>query len=192
MVNRFGTRSTLLVAVLLISPWPEPLSAAVTWSFNWYCSGCARLGPGARTTGTNGPFNSREACDRARAGMQSTMDSRGGGVRTESCQSSGVDIDHSRSSPSGPTQSGAVQRPPQSAFPQPLAVDPFREQEARRREDEERERRAAEERRRAQEEFARGRDRQLPQERSAFPSCRVIGLPQEVATINLIVVPAAP
>ena len=133
--------------------------AAVTWHFNWYCSGCARIG--ARTTGTGGPFDSRSSCESARAAMQTNMDSRGGGVRAESCYSTGVDIDHSRSSPATSPQSGSAPRPPQSAYPQAPQADPSREQEARRREEEDREKRAAEDRRRAQEEFARNRDQAL-------------------------------
>ena len=132
--------------------------AAVTWHFNWYCSGCARIG--ARTTGTGGPFDSRSSCESARAAMQTNMDSRGGGVRAESCYSTGVDIPRS-DSPAAPQpnygRGGYGSPAPQQQYQQP-GVD----YEQQRREEEARQRRAEEARqaeaeRKRREEFAKSR-----------------------------------
>ena len=140
----------LLAAVLAV--------AEVTWYFNWYCSGCARIG--ARTTGTEGPFSSQGACESARSGMQSSMDRRGGGVRAESCYRTGFE--------SPPPSPANVERSPQRqpgysspSYPQPQ-IDTGEQQrleEERRRQQEQAERaRQAEIERQKQEEFRRDRD----------------------------------
>lgn len=140
----------LLAAVLAV--------AEVTWYFNWYCSGCARIG--ARTTGTEGPFGSQGACESARSSMQSNMDRRGGGVRAESCYRTGFE--------SPPPSPANVERSPQRqpgysspSYPQPQ-IDTGEQQrleEERRRQQEQAERaRQAEIERQKQEEFRRDRD----------------------------------
>src|SRR6266513_807233 len=52
-------RSVLVVlaCVLLL---PAGGRAAVTYSFDWYCSGCAKIGMGSN--GREGPFGSGSAC----------------------------------------------------------------------------------------------------------------------------------
>lgn len=116
-------RCAALSAALLI-----PLGAAFaakTWSFNWYCSGCARIG--ARTTGTNGPFPTRESCEAARSSMQSAMDSRGGGVNTVSCTSVGFDDPPPQqptyNQPSGANFGGGYQPPPSYPSSQNPPID---------------------------------------------------------------------
>lgn len=140
--------------------WISGALAEVTWYFNWYCSGCARIG--ARTTGTEGPFSSQSACEGARSGMQSTMDRRGGGVRAENCYSVGFEAERpSPSTSSPPSSGGGGYRQPQS----PQFQQPAFDLEQQRREDEERRRREESERvrqaeieRQKQEKFRRARD----------------------------------
>lgn len=132
--------------------------AAVTWSFNWYCSGCARIG--ARTSGTNGPFGSREACESARSSMQSTMNSRGGGVNTVSCQSAGVDMPAPQPSTPAPRSGygGGGYQAPQQQYQQPgVDYEQQRRAEEERRRQEEEARQAEAERKRRQE-FAKSRE----------------------------------
>lgn len=151
LVFLFCAVLALLVAAVLVE-------ADVTWYFNWYCSGCARIG--ARTTGTEGPFSSQGACESARSSMQSNMDRRGGGVRAESCYRTGFES----APPSQPSTGSVPQgRPSYSSptYPQPQ-IDTGEQQrleEERRRQQEEAERaRQAEIERQRQEEFRRGRD----------------------------------
>ncbi len=137
-------------------------SAEVTWYFNWYCSGCAKIG--ARTTGTEGPFSSRGACESARSGMQSTMDRRGGGVRAENCYSVGFEAERSSPSTSSPPSSrGGGYRQPQS--PQPQYQQPAFDLEQQRREEEERSRREEEAERARHAEIERQRQEKLRQDR---------------------------
>ncbi len=134
---------------------------AVQWHFNWYCSGCARIG--ARTTGTNGPFSSREACESTRSSMQSTMNARGGGVNTVACQPSGVDMPAPQSSTSAPPSGyrGGGYTAPQQQTQQPgIDYEQQRRAEEERRRQEEEARQAEAERQR-REEFARSRDQAL-------------------------------
>jgi hypothetical protein len=58
-----------------------PLAAhgAVTYSFDWYCSGCAKIGVGSN--GREGPYGSGAACEGARATMGSSLAARGCGPR---------------------------------------------------------------------------------------------------------------
>lgn len=135
--------------------------ADVTWYFNWYCSGCARIG--ARTTGTEGPFSSQGACDSARSSMRSMMDSRGGGVRAENCYRTGFESP----APSQPSGERAPQGQPgysRPTYPQPQYEDTRRlEEESRRREAERRRQEEEAERTRQadiqrQEQFRRDRD----------------------------------
>lgn len=143
--------------------------AACEWSFNWYCSGCAKIG--ARTTGTNGGFGNRQSCEAARANMQRTMDSRGGGVNTVACQSSGS----CSAAPVANTPPGASgERSGQPGFqPVPPADDGAEEQrradEARRKEAARREEEARIERER-EARVRRDRDDALNQMKSGLPA----------------------
>jgi len=66
------------IAVLICSALiPAASLAAVTYSFDWYCSGCAKLGMG--TNGREGPFGSGSACEGARSAMAGSLASRGCG-----------------------------------------------------------------------------------------------------------------
>jgi hypothetical protein len=51
--------------------------AAVSYSFDWYCSACARLGMGSN--GREGPYGSGSACEGARASLAASLASRGCG-----------------------------------------------------------------------------------------------------------------
>jgi len=53
--------------------------AAVTYSFDWTCSGCARIGMGSN--GKEGPFGSSAACEAARASLGGSLATRGCGSR---------------------------------------------------------------------------------------------------------------
>jgi hypothetical protein len=50
-------------------------SAAVTYSFDWYCSNCSKLGMGSN--GREGPYGSGSACEGARASLSGSLASRG-------------------------------------------------------------------------------------------------------------------
>ncbi len=84
----------LIMGVAVI--WIAIAAAEVTWSFNWYCSGCAKIG--GRTTGQEGPFSSESSCESARSRMERNMRSIGGGATTGSCSSSGYSSPPSSSS----------------------------------------------------------------------------------------------
>ena len=144
---------TLGLGFAIVLIWTATALAEVTWYFNWYCSGCAKIG--ARTTGTEGPFSSRGACESARSGMQSTMDRRGGGVRAENCYSVGFEAERSSPSTSSPPSSGGGgYRQPQS----PQFQQPAFDLEQQRREEEAERARQAEIERQQQEKFRRDRD----------------------------------
>jgi hypothetical protein len=49
--------------------------AAVTYYFDWYCSGCAKIGMGSN--GREGPFGSGSACQSARASLGGNLATRG-------------------------------------------------------------------------------------------------------------------
>jgi len=54
--------------------------ASCTWSFNWYCSACGKIG--GRTTGTQSGYSSESACNAARSSVARE-------VTTGSCSSTG-------------------------------------------------------------------------------------------------------
>jgi hypothetical protein len=75
-------RIVLLVCAALI---PAAALAAVTYSFDWYCPGCAKLG--MATNGREGPYGSGPACEGARTSMSGSLASRGcGGGRCFTAQ----------------------------------------------------------------------------------------------------------
>jgi hypothetical protein len=65
---------TLLCAALI----PAGALAAVSYSFDWYCSGCAKLGMGSN--GREGPYSSGSACEGARASLGASLATRGCGA----------------------------------------------------------------------------------------------------------------
>jgi hypothetical protein len=66
----------LPLAVLAATISASALSA-VTYSFDWTCSGCSKLGIGSN--GREGPFGSGAACEGARSSMAGSLASRGCG-----------------------------------------------------------------------------------------------------------------
>ena len=66
----------MLACALLL---PAGGHAAVTYSFDWYCSGCAKIGMGSN--GREGPFSSGSACQSARASLSGSLSTRGCGSR---------------------------------------------------------------------------------------------------------------
>ncbi len=69
-------RAIVLACALLL---PVSARAAVTYSFDWYCSGCAKTGMGSN--GREGPFGSGSACQSARASLSGSLATRGCGSR---------------------------------------------------------------------------------------------------------------
>jgi len=57
---------------------PATALAAVTYSFDWYCSNCTKLGVGSN--GREGPYGSGPACEGARSSMAASLASRGCGA----------------------------------------------------------------------------------------------------------------
>jgi hypothetical protein len=70
------SRAIVLAFALLL---PAGARAAVTYSFDWYCSGCAKIG--MASNGREGPFDSGSACQSARASLSGSLTSRGCGSR---------------------------------------------------------------------------------------------------------------
>ena len=68
--------SIVLACALLL---PAGTRAAVTYSFDWYCSGCAKIGMGSN--GKEGPFGSDSACQSSRASLSGSLATRGCGSR---------------------------------------------------------------------------------------------------------------
>lgn len=150
------TKLFLLLAILVVLVQARLGVAEVTWYFDWYCSGCAKIG--ARSTGTEGPFSSLGDCESARSGMQSTMDRRGGGVRAEKCYSVGFESPP----PSQPSGERAPQGQPgysRPTYPQPQYEDTRQQEENRRREAE---------RRRQEEEAERARQAEIQRQQENF------------------------
>ena len=91
--------------------------ASATYSFDWYCSGCSKLGMGSN--GREGPYGSGSACEGARASMGASLASRGcGGGRcfnAQPCVSSG----QPELPPSPPAVSAPARIAPESAKVQP-------------------------------------------------------------------------
>ena len=67
-------RIAALVCAALI---PATSLGAVSYSFDWACSGCAKLGMGSN--GREGPYGSGSACEGARSTMAGSLASRGCG-----------------------------------------------------------------------------------------------------------------
>ena len=76
--------------VLACALLPAGTRAAVTHSFDWYCSSCAKLGMGSN--GKEGPFGSGSACQSARTSLSGSLAARGCGSRCfnpQPCTSTG-------------------------------------------------------------------------------------------------------
>jgi hypothetical protein len=80
-----------LLAFLSAALFPVGTLASATYSFDWTCSGCAKLGMGSN--GREGPYGSGSACEGARASLGGSLASRGcGGGRcfvAQPCVASG-------------------------------------------------------------------------------------------------------
>jgi hypothetical protein len=68
-----------LLALACVSLFSAGARAAVTYSFDWTCSGCAKTGMGSN--GKEGPFGSSAACEAARASLGASLATRGCGER---------------------------------------------------------------------------------------------------------------
>jgi hypothetical protein len=107
------SRAIALAFALLL---PTGAGAAVTYSFDWYCSGCAKIGMGSN--GREGPFGSGSVCQSARASLSGSLSSRGCGSRCfnpQPCVSAGEP-----DMPSQPVVSVPAIVPPASARVAPI------------------------------------------------------------------------
>jgi hypothetical protein len=94
-----------LLSVVFASQLPAAGVAAITYSFDWYCPGCAKIGLGGN--GREGPFGSGAACEGARASLAGSLAARGCGARCfnpQPCTSAGqADLPPSPNPVSSPT-----------------------------------------------------------------------------------------
>jgi hypothetical protein len=67
-----------LVVLICAAAFHAGAFAAVSYSFDWYCSGCARLG--VASNGREGPYGSSAACEGSRASLGASLASRGCGA----------------------------------------------------------------------------------------------------------------
>jgi hypothetical protein len=107
----------VLACALLL---PAGGRAAVTYSFDWICSGCAKIGMGSN--GREGPFSSGSACQSARASLSGSLSTRGCGSRCfnpQPCVSAG----QADEPPLPPAASAPVRIQPDTARTAP-AFDP--------------------------------------------------------------------
>jgi len=97
--------------------FPAGARTAVTYSFDWYCSGCAKIGMGSN--GREGPFGSDSVCQSARASLSGSLAARGCGSRCfnpQPCISAGEpDVP-----PSPPGVSAPAKIPPATAQTAPV------------------------------------------------------------------------
>ncbi len=77
--NLCSAPNSVLIVVACALQLPAGARAAVTYYFDWYCSGCAKLGKGSN--GREGPFGSGSACEGARASLGGSLAARGCGSR---------------------------------------------------------------------------------------------------------------
>lgn len=107
-----------IVALLCAALIPAGAFAAVTYSFDWYCSGCAKLGMGSN--GREGPYGSGSACEGARASLAAGLATRGCGAgrcfNPQPCVASGQPDRPS----TPPVASAPVKVAPESARVPPL------------------------------------------------------------------------
>ena len=112
---RTATNSVLIgfACALLL---PAGARSAVTYSFDWTCPGCAKIGMGSN--GREGPFGSGSACEGARASLSGSLATRGCASRCftpQPCISVGQpDV------PSPPVASAPARVPPATARTAPI------------------------------------------------------------------------
>ena len=108
---------SMRIFVLVCALAPAAGFAAVTYSFDWYCSGCSKLGIGSN--GREGPFGSGAACEGARSSMAGSLASRGCGsgrcFNPQPCVATGQ--------PDLPPAPRAIA--PATAVPQTATVSPY-------------------------------------------------------------------
>src|SRR5437879_11582825 len=109
--NLCSAPNSVLIVVACALLLPAGARAAVTYYFDWYCSGCAKLGKGSN--GREGPFGSGSACEGARASLSGSLATRGCASRCftpQPCISVGQpDV------PSPPVASAPARVPPPTA-----------------------------------------------------------------------------
>ena len=110
-------RAIVLAFALLL---PAGCLAAVTYSFDWYCSSCAKIGMGSN--GREGPFGSGSACQSARASLSGSLATRGCASRCFNPQPC-VSVGQPDAPPLPPAVSVPVKIPPPTAQTTP-AYDP--------------------------------------------------------------------
>jgi hypothetical protein len=114
-----------LVALICAAVFPAGAVAAVTYSFDWYCSGCAKLG--MASNGREGPYGSGTACDGSRASLGASLASRGCGAgrcfNPQPCVATGQ--------PDLPPPPAAIASPARIA-PEPAKVRPIYDPRAER------------------------------------------------------------
>src|SRR6267142_1972712 len=114
-----------LAALVCVAVLPAGTLAAVTYSFDWYCSGCAKLGVGSN--GREGPYGSGAACEGSRASLGASLATRGCGAgrcfNAQPCVASGR--------PDLPSLPYAV-APPARTAPEPAKVPPIYDPRAER------------------------------------------------------------
>ena len=106
-----------IIALVCAALIPAGCLAAVTYSFDWYCSGCAKIG--VASNGREGPYGSGPACEGARTSLAASLASRGcGGGRCfnpQPCVASG------QPDPPAPPAASA----PVRIAPEPARVPPI-------------------------------------------------------------------
>jgi len=113
-----------LIALICAAVFPAGAFAALSYSFDWYCSGCARLG--VASNGREGPYASGAACEGSRASLGASLASRGCGAGRcfdpQPCVASGQ--------PDVPPP--AALAPPARIVPEPAKVPPIYDPRAER------------------------------------------------------------
>ncbi len=73
--NLRSASSSVLFVLACALLLPGGARAALTYTFDWYCSGCAKLG--MVSNGREGPFGSDSTCEGARASLSGSLATRG-------------------------------------------------------------------------------------------------------------------
>ena len=132
------------VSILVVSlSFSGYLWADCRCTFNWYCAGCSHIG--ARTTDTEGPFGSREACESAAQSMHGYYGDAGG-VDVMPCDCNDCDASPSSSSAASGYSGQQTSGSSYSAAPQYDYAQRQRQEEAARLRREEEKKRIKEER----------------------------------------------
>ncbi len=77
--SKYPSQNLFILAFACASLLSAGAGASVTYYFEWYCSGCAKLGKGSN--GKEGPFGSGSVCEAARASLSGSLGTRGCGSR---------------------------------------------------------------------------------------------------------------